>query len=115
MTISQNDTLQEEAHLRVLRLINRDPEMSQRVLAEHLGISLGKANYLLRGLVEKGLVKVQNFRNSENRWGYLYQLTPTGIEHKAFITLRYMKRRMAEYEALREEIDQLQRDLDSPA
>lgn len=94
-----------------MRLLANAPQLSQRELAERLGISVGKTNFLLKGLAEKGLIKVQNFRNSQNRLSYLYQLTPSGLEHKAHMTLRYMKRRMAEYEALRDEIAQLQRDL----
>lgn len=94
-----------------MRLLSDEPELSQRELAERLGISVGKTNFLLKGLVEKGLIKVQNFRNSQNRLGYLYQLTPSGLEHKAQITLRYLKRRMAEYEALEKELQQLEGEL----
>jgi EPS-associated MarR family transcriptional regulator len=108
---TEQQRLQEEAHLKVMRLLSDEPELSQRELAERLGISVGKTNFLLKGLIEKGLIKVHNFRNSQNRLGYLYQLTPSGLEHKAQITLRYLKRRMAEYEALEKELQQLEGEL----
>lgn len=104
-------SVSEEAQLRVLSLLRADPELSQRELAEKLGISLGKTNYVLKGLVEKGWVKAQNFRNSRNKWAYVYRLTPAGLEEKARITLRYLERRMAEFEALKAELMQLRRDL----
>lgn len=106
--------VQDEVHLRILRQIRATPDVTQRELADQLGISLGKVNFVVQGLIGKGWIKARNFRNSQNKWSYLYQLTPAGLEHKAQITLRYMQRRMAEYEALKVEIRELQQDLDAP-
>ncbi|WP_263595886.1 MarR family EPS-associated transcriptional regulator [Marinihelvus fidelis] len=100
-----------ETQFRLLRYLDSHPQVSQRELAEHLGVSLGKTNYCLRALVEKGLVKARNFRNSQNKRAYLYKLTPQGIEAKARITARFLKRRMDEYERLKGEIEQLQREV----
>ncbi|SIT13993.1 EPS-associated transcriptional regulator, MarR family [Roseivivax lentus] len=87
-----------------MRAIEQTPEVSQRALSEQLGISVGLINYCLRGLVEKGHVKVRNFRASPNKLGYAYVLTPEGISARISLTGRYLKRRMQEYEALHEEI-----------
>lgn len=102
---------QEDAHLKVLRLLQSQPDLTQRELAERLDISLGKANYLLKGLAEKGWVKARNFKNSRNKWGYLYQLTPSGLEHKTRITVRYLARRLEEYQHLKAELEALQREI----
>jgi len=101
----------EDTHLRLLRLIEARPELSQRDLARELGTSLGKVNYCLNALIDKGLVKVRNFRNSNNKLAYAYLLTPRGIESKATITVKFLKRKMAEYETLKAEIEQLQREV----
>ena len=87
--------------------------MSQLELAEHLGVSLGKAHYCLRGLVEKGWVKVVNFRRSNNKPAYLYKLTPQGIAGKAQITRRYLANRMREYEQLKQEINDLRAEMNN--
>ena len=87
--------------------------MSQRELAEALDVSVGKAHYLLRGLIEKGYVKVRNFRRSNNKIGYLYKLTPSGIREKLDVTRRYLARREAEYESLRAEITALRAEMES--
>lgn len=97
----------EETHLRVLRLLEAKPEISQRELAEVLGVSLGKANYCLKALLEKGLIKVRNFRNSRNKAAYAYYLTPEGIRRKAGLTAGFLKRKITEYEALKREIELL--------
>ena len=86
--------------------------MSQRELAEALGVSVGAANYCLKALVEKGWVKLENFHKNPNKLGYLYLLTPMGIAAKAQLTAGFLRRKMAEYEALRAEIDQLQAEVD---
>lgn len=86
--------------------------MSQRELAEALGVSVGAANYCLKALVEKGWVKLENFQKNPNKLGYLYLLTPMGIAAKAQLTAGFLRRKMAEYEALRAEIDQLQAEVD---
>jgi EPS-associated MarR family transcriptional regulator len=97
-------------HYRILRELERDPQVSQRRLAEELGVSVGKINYCLKALIDRGLVKANNFRNSQNKRAYLYVLTPKGITEKARNTLRFLQRKTAEYEALRKEIERLRRE-----
>lgn len=103
----------EDAHFRVLWLLEQNPELSQRDVAEALGISLGAANYVLRALVEKGQIKIQNFRAADNKLRYAYILTPSGIEAKAHLTLGFLRRKYAEYEALKAEIEGLEADLEN--
>jgi len=98
----------QEIHLKVLRHVEGNPEVTQRELAQHLGISLGKANYCLKALIDKGFIKARNFRNSNNKRVYLYKLTPSGIEAKARISISFLRRKMDEYEQLKKEIDLLQ-------
>jgi EPS-associated MarR family transcriptional regulator len=102
--------LSDELRYKILRLLEQQPHLSQRALARELGLSLGKANYCVHALIEKGLVKARNFRNSENKTAYMYYLTPKGIEDKARVTVRFLKSRMAEYELLKAEIEVLRRD-----
>lgn len=97
----------EELHFRVLELIQKKPHLTQRELAGQLGVSLGKANYCLNALIEKGFVKAENFRRNDNKLAYLYLLTPAGIEEKTCATLRFLRRKMDEYELLKQEIAQL--------
>ena len=99
--------LNDETHYRILRLLEVQPEISQRELARQLGISLGKANYCLQALLSKGWIKAENFRNSRNKIAYSYLLTPEGIERKAKIAMRFLKRKLAEFEAIKHEIDLL--------
>lgn len=101
----------EDLHFRVLKLLQDKPDISQRDLAAQLGISHGKMNYCLNALMEKGLVKLQNFSNSQHRWRYAYVLTPTGLAAKAALTGRFLKRKIAEYEALKAEIEALKSEL----
>ena len=89
----------------VLRKIKSKPEYSQRELASELGFSLGKLNYCLKALKEKGLIKISNFKNNPNKLGYLYKLTPKGISTKTKLTLDFMKRKMKEYDELKSEIE----------
>jgi EPS-associated MarR family transcriptional regulator len=89
----------------VLRVLNDQPGLSQREIAQELGVSLGAVNYCLRALVEKGQIKVQNFRASDNKLRYAYILTPGGIAQKAQLTGAFLKRKIAEYEALKAEIE----------
>lgn len=103
-------TLHEESHLKVLRLLDSNPRMNQRDLSKALGLSLGKTNYCVRALLQKGLIKVQNFRNNQNKLAYAYLLTPTGVEEKARITVQFLKQKMQEYERIRVEIAELQRE-----
>ena len=100
----------EEAHLKVMRMIGTDPEISQREIATELGMSLGKTNYCLRALIDKGFVKARNFRKSNKKIRYFYQLTPRGIEHKTRLTVAFLERKRREYEALEQEIEVLSRE-----
>ena len=102
-----------ETHLKLLRHLEENPDVTQRELARELGISLGKANYCLKALINKGLIKAKNFKNSANKRAYLYVLTPQGIEAKARISVRFLQRKMEEYEALRQEIEQLKSELET--
>jgi len=102
--------LTDETRYRILKLLEVEPHASQRRIADELGISLGRVNFCLQALVEKGLVKVNNFRNSANKRAYLYLLTPRGIEEKAMVTARFLRRKLDEYEALKREVEQLQQE-----
>ena len=96
--------IQEDTHFRVLRLLQENPDLTQRELAERLDISVGGLNYCLKAMMDKGLVKMKNFAQSKNKFGYIYILTPTGIAEKAAITHRFLQRKIEEYEALKTEI-----------
>jgi EPS-associated MarR family transcriptional regulator len=96
--------------LRVLRLLDSSPRLTQREMAREMGVSLGKTNYCLRALLGKGFVKVQNFRKSTNKRGYVYLLTPEGVAAKADLTRQFLARKREEYDALRLEIERLQRE-----
>ena len=99
-----------ETRFRLLRALESNPEISQRALAEELGVSLGKTNYCLKALIDKGWVKVGSFGRSNHKHRYLYQLTPDGIAEKTRITTRFLRRKLAEHEALTREIEQLRRE-----
>lgn len=101
----------DEAHYRLLRLIETRPDATQRELAQALGVSLGKANYCVKALIDKGWVKARNFRNNKNKLAYAYLLTPRGMEQKAAITLQFLRRKVGEYEALKREIADLRREV----
>ena len=102
--------LDETTHYGLLKTLEENPGLSQRDLAKKLGISLGKVNFCLKALVEKGSVKINNFRNSDNKLAYAYLITPRGVEEKARITVQFLKYKMQEYERLRAEIAELQRE-----
>src|SRR5699024_5184388 len=104
-------TLDNETRFTLLRRLEQNPGASQRELARELGISLGKTNYCLKALLDKGYIKASNFKNSHNKRRYLYKLTPAGIAAKSRATGRFLVRKQAEYERLAEEIDQLQREV----
>lgn len=101
----------DDIRFRVMRALEANPQLSQRDLAKTLGVSLGVINYCLKGLVEKGQVKVSNFRASGNKLRYAYVLTPRGVLERARLTKNFLQRRMAEHEALRAEIAALQEEL----
>jgi EPS-associated MarR family transcriptional regulator len=111
MTLSNKHDLESEEILKVLREITHTPEMTQRELSSRLGISLGKINFLVNALIQKGLIKAHNFKNSNNKKAYLYYLTPAGLEEKAKITYRFLKRKMKEYEQLEEQIRLLKKEV----
>lgn len=103
--------LSEEAHYRLLRLLEQEPELSQREIAARLGVSLGKVNYCMRALIERGWVKVGNFYRSHNKRAYLYRLTPKGLAEKAALALRFLKMKEAEHRALMREIQALRAEV----
>jgi len=107
---SKRTKLQEDTHFRVLRLLQENPELSQRELAEAVGVSVGGIHYVLNALIDKGLVKLENFRAAEDKRRYAYVLTPRGIKEKSVMAARFLKRKLAEYEALKEEIEELKKE-----
>jgi len=106
--LSQRDN---EDVLKILKAIKDDSALTQRELSSRLGISLGKVNYLIKSLIQRGLVKVDNFKSSSNKISYLYMLTPSGIEEKARTTFFFLKRKLEEYERLEMEIGELRREI----
>lgn len=106
MNIKSEDR-REDVHFRVLRLLEDHPDYSQREIADALGISLGRVNYCLKALIQRGSVKVDNFRAASNKLNYAYVLTPRGIADKAALTARFLARKMREFEALKAEIEAL--------
>ena len=109
-TMSKEAFVYQEAHFRVLRLLEVNPQMKQRELAAAAGVSLGKTNYCINALLEKGLIKVQNFRSNKRKLSYAYLLTPEGIAEKAVLTQRFLQRKMEEYEVLKAEIEFLKQE-----
>jgi EPS-associated MarR family transcriptional regulator len=105
--------LSEDLRYKLLKLLAEEPQISQRDLALRLGVSVGKANYCLSALVNIGLVKINNFRKANNKLAYTYLLTPSGIEEKARVTVSFLQRKMRECGELREEIEQLRREISS--
>lgn len=99
--------LTDEYRYRILKLLQHDPRASQRKIANTLGISLGRVNFCVQALIEKGLIKASNFRSNPNKAAYLYYLTPKGLEEKTKVTLRFFKHKLTEYEALKRELDEL--------
>ena len=102
-----------EVRLRVLRLVQANPELSTRKIAEDVGISNGSAFYVLTALVEKGLLKLDNFKNSSSKGRYAYILTPKGVREKSLLTSRFIERKREEYKDLRAEIEALEREAGS--
>lgn len=107
--------IQEDTHFRIMRILQENPDLTQRELAEKLGMSVGGLNYCLNALIDKGLVKMQNFSNSKNKFKYVYLLTPMGISEKVALTTRFLSRKMEEYEALKIEIEALKSEVDAPS
>ncbi len=102
----------DDVRFRVLRVLQDRPDLSQRQIAETLGVSLGLVNYCLRALVEKGQIKVSNFRSSNNKLRYAYILTPNGVAEKTRLTGAFLKRQVAQYEALKAEIESLEAEFE---
>ena len=103
--------LDDATRYHLLKLLTEHPESTQRELAAAMGVSLGKANYCLKALVDKGLVKMGNFRSNPNKGVYAYLLTPEGVQEKARVTVRFLHRKMAEYDTLQAEITTLRREV----
>jgi EPS-associated MarR family transcriptional regulator len=101
----------QELEYRALKILEQQPDLTQRQLAEELGVSLGKTNYLVKALIDVGWVKLGNFQRSNDKWGYAYLLTPKGIVGKAAITARFLIRKQREYNELQEEIAQLKAEV----
>lgn len=102
--------LTDEYRYKILKILEANPEISQRELARELGVSLGRINFCLKALIEKGLLKATNFRNSQNKLAYMYLLTPSGIEEKSAITAQFLKIKIQEYADLEAEIQQLRHE-----
>ena len=106
--------LQENITYRVLRMLQANPDLTQREIAQQLGMSTSGLNYCLKALIAKGLVKVGNFSQSKNKFGYIYVLTPQGLATKAALTGRFLQRKLAEYQALQAEIAALRAEAGTP-
>lgn len=105
--------MNDETTYKLFKAIEESPASSQRRLAAELEMSLGKLNYCLKALLDKGLVKAENFIESDNKRGYLYKLTPAGLSAKATVTLRFLKHKMGEYEKLKHEIQALKKEIET--
>ena len=105
--------IQEDTYFRVLRILKENPDLTQRELAEMLGVSVGSLNYCLKALIEKGCIKVQNFSQSKNKFGYVFIITPRGVAKKAALTSSFLRRKLFEYEALKREIESLHTELNA--
>ena len=106
--MTRTQQIQDDMHYRVLALVEANPAITQRALAEALGVSLGRVNYGLRALIEKGLIKVHNFKESQTKLSYTYLLTPSGVMEKSALTKAFLARKMQEFDALKAEIEALQ-------
>ena len=109
---SQRDKLQRDMRFRILRLLESNPQTSQRALSQELGVSLGSVNYCLKALVQKGQLKISNFRASNNKLRYAYVLTPKGVAEKTALTGQFLQSKLKEYDALKAEIKNLQEELE---
>ena len=107
--------LTDEYRYKILKILATNPEISQRDLAKKLDISLGRVNFCLKALIEKGLLKASNFRNNQNKLAYMYLLTPQGLEEKTVITARFLKLKLQEHAKLKAEIEELRNDFNQSA
>jgi EPS-associated MarR family transcriptional regulator len=110
---SKQSHSQEDIYFRVLRILKENPDLTQRELAEKLSVSVGTLNYCLKALIQKGWIKMQNFSQSKNKFGYVYILTPKGISEKAALISNFLKRKLSEHESLKLEIESLNLELQS--
>ena len=106
--------IQEDTHFRIMRILQDNPDLTQRELADQLGMSVGGLNYCLKALIDKGFVKMGNFQKSKNKFKYVYLLTPQGIAERVMLTSRFLQRKMEEYEALKAEIEALRSEVEKP-
>jgi EPS-associated MarR family transcriptional regulator len=111
---SRQAKIHDDIHFRIMRILQENPDLTQRELADKLGMSVGGLNYCLNALIDKGLVKMQNFSSSKNKFKYVYLLTPQGIAEKVALTTRFLSLKMKEYEALKLEIEALKSEVDTP-
>ena len=107
----QKSPMNSDIHFKFLDILEINPDLSQRLLSRELGISLGSINYCIRALIEKGQVKVHNFKNNSSKIGYVYLLTPQGISEKIKMTKQFLRKRINEYEELQSEIERLKQDM----
>lgn len=111
--MTRQQQLKEDTRFRVLTLLESKPDLNQREMAKALGVSLGGVNYCLRALVDKGLVKMHNFQENENKLGYAYLLTPSGMAEKLALTANFLQRKQQEYTALKAEIEAIQKTVET--
>ena len=107
----KKNPLNSDIHFKLLDILEKNPDLSQRFLSRELGISLGGINYCIKALIEKGQVKAQNFKTNSNKIGYVYLLTPQGIAEKIRMTKNFLRKRINEYEMLQTEIERLKHDI----
>lgn len=103
----------QELKYKILKLLEKKPDQTQRELSEALGVSLGKTHYLIKSLINVGTIKLDNFKKSNNKWGYIYILTPKGIIEKSKITAQFLLRKQNEYDNLRKEIEDLKKEVEN--
>lgn len=109
---SMNGPFEQEIQYKILKLLSSEPNLSQRAVADRMGISLGKTNYVLSELGGKGIIKMKRFKNAARKASYAYMLTPHGLEQKAKITAQFLKRKLAEYETIKSQIEEITQELE---
>ena len=103
--------IDQELKYKVLKILEQQPDMTQRQLSDALGVSLGKTHYLIKSLIDVGWIKLENFKKSDNKWGYVYLLTPKGILEKSLVTTKFLKNKQKEYDKLKNEIEMLKQEV----
>jgi len=107
-----NPNFEQEVRYRILKILSTEPHISQREMSRRMGISLGKTNYVLSVLAEKGIIKIKRLKNAHQKIPYVYHLTPRGLEQKAKITARFLKRKLSEYEEIKTQLKEIGEDLE---